>query len=106
MPHVFPSVKTNIEWIKSLAEPPIIGEAFLFTLIFVPAVLLSFLAQTIIPYLDNDIGFTKAMLLLLPIWNIFLRYMKIRLYMFLLPTWILLPILTTIKGIVMFFGNN
>ena len=102
MPNVLPSVKTDIEWINSFAELPIIGHGFLFVLIFVPAALLSFLAQTIIPYLNNDIGFTKAMLILLPSWNILLYFLKIRLYMFFIPAWILLPVISVINGIIMF----
>jgi hypothetical protein len=43
------SVKTQFDWITEIAKIPILGAAFLFVVMFVPAVLLSFLAQAIIP---------------------------------------------------------
>ena len=83
---LFLGVKTDVEWIEDIAEVPIIGHIFLFILIFVPAVLLSFLVQANIPGLHDDIGFTKAMLLLLPSWNLVLWLLRIKLYCFFLPS--------------------
>ncbi len=37
--------KTEIKWINDIAKTPIAGGAFIFILMFVPAVLLSFLFQ-------------------------------------------------------------
>jgi hypothetical protein len=97
-------VKTDVEWINDTAKTPIFGGAFLFVLMFIPAVLVSFLVQTFIPGLNNDIGFTKAMLVLLPGWNLFLMLIKIRLYLFFLPSWILFGIIAIIKGFLLIAG--
>src|SRR5258705_6964265 len=83
---LFLGVDTEIEWIDSIARIPILGHIFLFLFIFVPPVLTSFLAQAIIPGLHNDLGFTKAMLLLLPAWNVSLWLLKIKPYIFFLPS--------------------
>lgn len=101
---LFLGVKTEVEWIDAIAEVPILGHIFLFVLMFVPAVLLSFLAQAALPGLHNYIGFTKAMLVLLPVWNLFLWLTKIRLYCFFLPSWILFGIIAIIKGILLISG--
>jgi hypothetical protein len=101
---LFLGVKTEVEWIEDIAAVPILGHIFLFLLIFIPAVLLSFLAQSIIPGLHDDIGFTKAMLVLLPSWNLTLWLMRIKLYCFFLPSWILFGIIAIIKGILMIAG--
>jgi hypothetical protein len=103
---LFLGVKTEVEWIEDIAEVPILGHIFLFILIFVPAVLLSFLAQATIPGLHDDIGFTKAMLVLLPTWNLVLWLFKIKLYCFFLPSWILFGIIAIIKGILMIAGMD
>jgi hypothetical protein len=71
---------------------------------FVPAVLISFLIQAIMPALNNDVGFTKAMLILLPGWNLFLWVTKIKLYLFSLPSWVLLGAIAIIKGILLIAG--
>ncbi|GAB2813378.1 hypothetical protein GCM10027043_11350 [Ferruginibacter profundus] len=71
---------------------------------FIPAVLLSFLSQTIIPGLNNDVGFTKAMLLLLPGWNFLLWFREIRLYLFFIPSWILFGVIAFIKFILLVTG--
>lgn len=96
--------KTDIEWINDIAETPILGGAFLFVLMFVPAVLVSFVAQAIIPALNDDVGFTKAMLFLLPSWNLLLWLFKIRLYLFFLPSWILLGGIGIVKGVLLIAG--
>ena len=101
---LFLGAKTNVEWINDIAKTPVIGGAFLFVFMFVPAVLISFLAQFLIPGLHNDIGFTKAMLVLLPCWNLLLWLIKIRLYLFFLPSWILLGGIAGVKGILLFAG--
>ena len=98
------AVKTEIEWIEDIAKIPILGHIFLFLLIFIPAVLLSFLVQATIPGLHNDIGFTKAMLVLLPGWNLFLWLVRVRLYCFFLPSWILFGIIAIIKGLLLIAG--
>lgn len=97
-------VKTECNWINEIAKIPIIGGVFLFILIFIPAVLMSFLAQAIIPGLKDDIGFTKAMLFLMPAWNLFLWVTGIRLYLFFLPSWILFGVIALIKFILLITG--
>ncbi|HEX3167362.1 MAG TPA: hypothetical protein VFD24_16035 [Chitinophagaceae bacterium] len=104
MAMLFLGVKTDVEWIKDITEVPVLGHIFLFVLIFVPAVLLSFLVQATIPGLHNDPGFTKAMLALLPAWNLFLWMMRIRLYLFFLPSWILFGVIAIVKGILLIAG--
>ena len=101
---LFLGVKTNVEWIEDVAEVPILGHIFLFILIFVPAVLLSFLVQSTIPGLHDDIGFTKAMLVLLPSWNLILWLIRIKLYCLFLPSWMLLGIIAIVKGVLMITG--
>ena len=101
---LFLGAKTDVRWINDIAKTPVIGGAFLFVFMFVPAVLTSFLAQFLIPGLHNDIGFTKAMLVLLPSWNLFLWLIKIRLYLLFLPSWILLGGVAVIKGILLIAG--
>lgn len=98
------SVKTDVKWIDDISKTPIIGGIFLFVLMFVPAVLASFLAQSIVPTRHNDVGFTKAMLVLLPGWNLFLWANKIRLYAFFLPSWVLLGGIALVKGILLIAG--
>lgn len=97
-------VKTDEEWIKGIARIPILGHIFLFILVFIPAVLLSFLVQAVIPGLHDDAGFTKAMLVLLPGWNLFLWVMGIRLYCLFLPSWILFGIIAIVKVILFITG--
>lgn len=101
---LFLAAKTDVEWINDITKIPILGDAFLFVFMFVPAALLSFLAQAMIPGLNSDVGFTKAMLVLLPSWNLSLWTIKIRLYLFLLPSWILLGGIAVIKGILLITG--
>jgi len=102
----FLGVDTEVEWIDSITSVPILGRLFSFLLIFVPPVIVSFLAQAIIPGLHNDIGFTKAMLVLLPCWNLLLWLLKIKPYIFFLPSWILLGVISIVKGILMITGVN
>jgi hypothetical protein len=101
---LFLGVETEKDWIESIADIPILGHLFVFVLIFVPAVICSFIAQALIPYLHNDIGFTKAMFILLPTWNAIMWFSKIKLYIFFLPSWILLGIISIVKIILMFNG--
>ncbi|ANE52119.1 hypothetical protein [Flavisolibacter tropicus] len=104
MPLLLLGVRSNVEWIQDIANVPIVGKAFLFLLIFIPAVLLSFLAHTVIPGLHDDEGFTKAMLLLLPSCNLFMWQIRIRLYCFLLPSWIFFGVIAIIKTILLIAG--
>jgi hypothetical protein len=103
---LFLGVNTEVEWIEDIAEVPILGHIFLFILIFVPAVLLSYLAQATIPGLHNSVGFTKAMLVLLSSWNFVLWMLRIKLYCFFLPSWVLLGIIAFVKGILMIANND
>ncbi len=98
-------VETDINWINDFAVTPVVGHLFLFVMIFVPAVIGSFLAQAIIPGLNNEIGFTKAMLLLLPTYNLIMWLSKIKLFLFFLLSWILLGGIAIIKTIIMITGN-
>lgn len=97
-------VKTEIGWINDIAKTPILGGIFLFVVMFVPAVLLSFLIQATVPGLEDDIGFTKAMLLLLPSWNLLLWLSKIKCYFFALPSWIVFGVIALVKLILLFTG--
>ncbi len=101
---LFLGAKTDVEWINDIARTPIVGGVFLFVLMFIPAVLVSFLLQTIVPGLNNDVGFTIAMLVLLPSWNLFLWLIKIRLYLFFLPSWTLFGVIAIIKGVLLIAG--
>jgi len=98
------TVKTDIGWINEVSDTPIFGGFFLFILTFVPPVSMSFLLQAVVPMLNNDIGFTKAMLLLLPSWNFLLWHFKIKLYAFFIPAWIIWGIISFIKIILMISG--
>lgn len=99
-------VKTKIVWINNIAKTPIMGGVFLFLFMFIPPVLISFLVQAVIPALSDDTGFTKAMLILLPSWNLFLWLIGIRLYFFYLPSWILFGGIAIVKGILLITGAN
>ncbi len=101
---LFLAAKTDVEWINDIAKTPIVGGIFLFALMFIPAVLVSFLLQAIVPGLKNEVGFTIAMLVLLPSWNLFLWLTKIRLYLFFLPSWIIFGIIAIIKGVLLIAG--
>jgi len=98
------SVKTEIRWLDENAKTPFLGGLLLFVIIFIPAVIASFIAQALIPGLHDDPGFTKAMLLLLPVWNLMLWLKKIKLYLFYLPAWILLGGIALIKVILFITG--
>ncbi len=97
-------VETNIGWIRETADIPLAGHLFLIAFMFVPPALLSFTAQSSIPALSNDIGFTKAMLLLLPLWNLIMWFSKVKLYLFFIPAWIFLGIIAVIKTALLLFG--
>jgi hypothetical protein len=98
------AVKSNIKWITETAEIPVLGSIFLFLLMFVPAVVLSFLAQAVIPTLGDEAGFTKAMFALLPGWNLLLWLYRIRLYCFFLPTFIFFGAIALVKALLMVAG--
>lgn len=100
------AVKSEIVWINEVGRAPVVGGVFIFLVMFIPAVILSLLTQALIPGLNNDIGFTKAMLLLLPAWNLFLWIKNIKLYLFYLPSWMLLGGIALIKGILLLTGYD
>jgi len=99
-------VQTQVKWINELAELPIIGHLFLFMLMFIPAVLLSFVINAFVPGLKDEVGFTKAMLVLLPGCNLVLWLKHIKLYCFFIPAWMLFGIIAIIKTAIMIAGNN
>lgn len=76
------SIKTDKDWINEFAEIPLPGQLFVFAFIFLPPVTASFVAQMTIPALNNDTGFTKAMFILLPSWNLLMWFLKVRLFFF------------------------
>lgn len=92
-------VRTTKEWVTELADIFVIGHLFVFGLIFLPPVIASFIAYELIPGLHDDAGFTKAMFVLLPGWNLLMWLLKVRLYIFFLPAWILFGIIALIKAI-------
>jgi hypothetical protein len=104
MTSLFLGVRSETKWISDLAAVPVLGSIFLFILIFVPAVLLSFLVHAIVPGLHDDIGFTKAMLVLLPTWNLVLWRFGVKLYCIFIPSWVLFGVIAIIKGILMIAG--
>ena len=93
------SIKTDINWMNSIANIPIVGSVFIFLIIFVIPVIGSFIGQAIIPGFQDDIGFTKILMILLPPWNILLWLTKIKLYLFFLPAWLLISGLALMKFI-------
>lgn len=96
-------IKTENKQLIAIAEIPLIGGLFIFIVIFIVPVICSFLCQAFIPALDNDLGFTKALLILLPGWNLILWFSKIKLYIFFLPAWALLGGIALLKIIRMIF---
>ena len=60
---IFTGIRTEVSWIKDLADVPVLGGFFTFLLISIPAVLVSAALHMTIPALSDDLGFTKAMLL-------------------------------------------
>ena len=98
---LFLGIDTEIKWIDDISSVPVIGHIFLFIFAFVPAVILSFIFQTVIPYFHDDIGFTKAMLILLPIWNLGLWISQVRIFIIFIPSWIFFGIIAIIKGYLM-----
>lgn len=101
---LFLGIDTEIKWIDDISSIPIVGHILLFILVFVPAVIVSFIFQATIPFFYYDIGFTRAMLILLPIWNFGLWVIKIRVFILFIPSWILLGIIAVIKGYLMIKG--
>jgi hypothetical protein len=101
---MFLGIDSETKWIQDIGTIPVIGTLFLFVLVFIPAVLLSFILQSIIPSLHNDLGFTKAMLVLLPAWNLGLWIGRIKIYMFFIPSWILLGAIAIVKAYLMIKG--
>lgn len=99
-------VKTDKQWINNIAKVPLIGGIFIFLLIFIVPVVASFLAQTFVPGLQNDIGFTKAMLILLPTWNLAMWFSKLKLYLLFLPAWVLLGLIALVKTVKMYLESN
>ena len=99
-------VKTKKQWINDIAKVPFIGGIFIFLLIFIVPVIASFLAQAFVPGLQNDAGFTKAMLILLPTWNIAMWFSKLKLYLLFLPAWVLLLVIALVKIIRMYLESN
>ena len=97
---LFLGVETEKDWINSIEEIPVLGHLFIFALVFIPPVIGSFIAQALIPGLHSDIGFTKSMLLLLPSWNLVMWLLKVRIFIFFMPSWLLLGIIAIIKIII------
>jgi len=97
---LFLRVNTEKDWIKSAAETPLFGSLFIFALIFIPPVISSFIAQALVPGLNDDTRFTKSMLVLLPAWNLLLWLFKIRLFVLFIPAWILFGIVSIVKIII------
>ncbi len=91
------TIKTTNESLRSIAEVPIIKEGVIFGLIFIVPVLGSFIVQEFTPYLKDDLGFTKSMLFLLPIWNLIMWLFEIKLFAFWVPTWVLFAVISIVK---------
>ncbi|HEY6062409.1 MAG TPA: hypothetical protein VIV35_02300 [Chitinophagaceae bacterium] len=96
---LFFGVDTEKDWINSTTEIPVLGHLFTFALIFIPPVIVSFIARSLIPGLHNDIGFTKSMLVLLPSWNLLIWLFKVRLFILFIPAWLLFGVIAIIKVI-------
>lgn len=99
-------LKTKKQWINDIAKGPFIGGVFIFLLIFIVPVILSFLAQAFVPGLQNDVGFTKAMLVFLSTWNLAMWFSKLKLYLLFLPAWVLLGLIALVKIVRMYLESN
>ena len=92
-------VKTDKSWMNDIAKIPILGAISIFLIIFIVPVLCSFLCQSFVQELKSDIGFTKALMVLLPGWNLALWFLKIKTFIFFMPAWALLGGLAVLRGI-------
>lgn len=99
-------VKTGNKTINELVAIPFVGDVFLFVLIFIPPVLISFALQATLAPLQNSLGFGKAMIFALPLWNLLLWFCKLKLYVFFVPAWLLLGGIATYRGVVLFSGEK
>jgi hypothetical protein len=85
---------------KEIATVPVICGFFLFALIFIPRVFLSFLFQATVPSLNDESGLSKAMFVLLPLCNFLPWRLGIRVYLFFLTSWLLPGCIALIKSII------
>src|SRR5215217_8014072 len=99
-------VKTTNKKINNIVDTPFLGGLFLFVLIFVPAVLISFAVQATVPALQNNIGFTKVLIFALPAWNLLLWFLRLKLYLLFIPAWLLLGGIAVFKGYTIFAGEK
>ena len=99
-------IKTTHKKINNIVETPFLGGLFIFALIFVPAVLISFAVQATVPALQNNIGFTKVLIFALPAWNLLLWFLRLKLYLLFIPAWLLLGGIAVFKGYTIFAGEK
>jgi len=93
-------IKTENKELDSAATVPIIGGLIIFALIFIVPVLLSFLFEYyIFTGYEKDFVFGVSMAILLPIWNLTLWFRDIKLYLFFMPAWLFLGIITSFRMI-------
>ena len=71
-------IKTTNKKINDIVDIPFLGGLFIFVMIFIPAVLTSFLLQALVPAFQNNKGFTKALIFALPAWNLLFWFSIIR----------------------------
>lgn len=99
-------IKTPHKKISDIADTPILGGLFIAILIFGPAVLISFALQAIVPALQNNLGFTKVLIFALPAWNLVFWFLRLKLYIFFIPAWLVLSGFAIYNGFVMFSGEK
>lgn len=99
-------IKTPNKNITEIAGTPVVGGIFIAMLIFLPAVLISFALQAIVPALQNNIGFTKVLIFALPAWNLLFWFLRLKLYIFFIPAWLVLSCFAIYNGFVLFSGEK
>ncbi|MET0571465.1 MAG: hypothetical protein ABWZ79_08560 [Pedobacter agri] len=99
-------IKTTNKKINDIVDTPFLGGLFIFVMIFIPAVLTSFLLQALVPAFQNNKGFTKALIFALPAWNLLFWFLRLKLYILFIPAWLLLGGIAVVKGYPIFAGEK
>ena len=90
-------MKTEVEWLKSLYAIPILGGWIPFLLAFIlPVITSAILEKSIIGFEENYV-FESSMMVLIPLWNLFLWLINVRVYILWLPSWLIMGVIVLIK---------
>lgn len=92
-------IKTNRKRLLEVTEIPVIGGFFLFVLCFVPAVAATFFVQHLFPSISGDPNFGYILSVLLPLWNLLLYLLDVRLSVFYVPAWLLFGVIGLLRWI-------